>query len=341
MNYPKLIVHFMYNWAHRYAGVRYTQDYFFDHQVRVETRKAIDRKMFEMFGDAGLGAENPEANPDIDCCGGILGKAIFGIPVEFHEDRAPDVMTLNINAEQMESYGLSKDFVNQFPMQQMRKQVEEIRRNYGRVNPTYDLFHHGVVNLGLDIRGNEMFMDIYERPDQLRAFFERLGDGLLEVADYCEQLMGKMPLYKVGHCSMCMFPPEFYMNLVLDIDAKLARRIQPFGIHHHGRTDNGHLDAYKELQKKSGVLIEMFDLDWNADFEYFRELFPKAYLFYLMDPSAIASGNEDSYKREVARVVDKLGSAHGVSFVAGDLDDRVSPDQIMSLAMSVREVIGS
>lgn len=331
----------MYNWAHRYAGARYTEEYFFDHRVRVEMRKAIDREMLSMFGDAGLGSENPAPNPDIDCCGGILGKAIFGITIEFHEDRAPDVIPLNITTEQMESYGLPDDFAEQFPMLQMRAQVGEIRREYGHVNPTYDLFHHGVVNLGLDIRGNELFTDIYERPEQLRAFFGRLGDGLLRVADCCEQLMGKMPLYKVGHCGMCMFSPDFYTDFVLETDAKLARRIQPFGVHHHGRTDNGHLDAYKELENASGVKIELFDLDWNADLGHFRKLFPDAHLFYLMDPSAIASGNIDTYRTEVGRVLDGLGDARGLTFVAGDLDDRVSPDQAGSLTLAVREVVGS
>ena len=225
-------------------------------------------------------------------------------------------------------------------MDRMRRQVEAIRQEYGKCNPTYDLFHHGVVNLGLDIRGNELFTDIYERPDDLKAFFQRLGDGILKIADYSEQLMGKMPLYKVGHCSMCMFPPDFYVDFVMETDVRLARRIQPFGIHHHGRTDNGHLDAYKELETKSDVPMELFDLDWNADFAYFRKLFPDTYLFYLMDPVQIANGGYDSYIREIDRSINALGGCDKVCFVAGDLDDQVAPDQVKALVRSIRELTG-
>ena len=340
MSFPNVAVHFMSDWAHKYVGVDYSEDYFFDYRTRVEARKAIDIKMFELCGDVGLGSENPQPNPDIDCAGGILGKGVWGIPIEFHKDRGPDVFSINISIEQMNEFALDDGFPDRFPFQRMSKQIEAIREEYGKCNPTHDFFHHGVVNLGLDIRGNELFTDIYERPDDLKVFFQRLGDGILKIADYSEQLMGKMSLYKVGHCSMCMFPPEFYIDFVLETDARIARRVQPFGIHHHGRTDNGHLDAYKELETKSGVQIELFDLDWNADFAYFRKLFPDTFLFYLMDPVQIANGDSVSYIREIERRANDLGGCDKVMFLAGDLDDRVTPDQIKAFVRAVRDVAG-
>ncbi|MFH1614326.1 MAG: hypothetical protein ABIG61_04485 [Planctomycetota bacterium] len=340
MKFPIAVFCHSIGWQNKHLRIDFTEDYFLNSEYRICADMKYQRKLFELFSEIGLGKENPQPRPHIDCCGGILGKAIFGIPTTFNKDSPPDTFPMNINEQAMREFRLVPDFAERFPMKNIRIQVEQMQKQYGRVEPTYDLYHHGVVNLGLEIRGEEMMMDIVTKPQDLKDFLNRLGDGIMTVAEYTNTLMGKPPLYKLGHCSMCMFSPDFYRQFVMDIDVKLARKLRPFGIHHHGRTDNAHLDAYKELENRSRIPIEFFDLDWNVDVRYFRNLFPHAHLFYIMKYDFLADSNYAAFCQEIEGLLKRNNGNKTITFIAGDLDDGISKSNILSFAKAIHTVAG-
>jgi len=340
MNFPIAIFYHSLKWQHKYLGTDFSEKYFFDCDYRINAVMNYHKKIFEIFGDIGLGQEKPQPEPVIDCCGGILGKAVFGIPVVFHKDSPPDTMALNITDTQMRTFELAGDFQERFPFRDFRLQAEQMKNTYGEILPTYDIYHHGVVNLGLEIRGNELMLDGFTRPEELKVFFNSLGDGILKLAEAAHKIFGKPPFYKLGHCSMSMFSPDFYRQFVLDVDAKLAQCLKPFGMHHHGRTDNGHLDAYKELESKSGVPIEFFDLDWNADISYFRGLFPQTHLFYIMEYNFLANANYMEFCQKIEEIQEKNKNNKTITFIASDLDDGISESSIRDLANAINTVTG-
>jgi hypothetical protein len=109
-------------------------------------------------------------------------------------------------------------------------------------------------------------------------------------------------------------------------------------MHHHGRTDNGHLDAYKELENKSGIPIDLFDLDWNADINYFRTLFPNTHLFYIMEYNFLANANHSELCRKIEEILKANKSNQTITFIASDFDDGISDDQVCALADAVKAV---
>ena len=55
----RLGVGFYPDWWHKHYGFSFDREYYFDPEKRVRTRMEMEKKLYERFGDVGLG--NPRA----------------------------------------------------------------------------------------------------------------------------------------------------------------------------------------------------------------------------------------------------------------------------------------
>ena len=84
-------VGFYPDWWHKHYGIGFGREYYFDPEKRVEARLAMDRKLYERFGEVGLGTPNPEPTPLITF-GMVMLPAIFGCEIVFDDNALPWAM---------------------------------------------------------------------------------------------------------------------------------------------------------------------------------------------------------------------------------------------------------
>ena len=91
-------VGFYPEWFHKHYNISFGREYYFDPEVRIETRMEIEKRLYERFGDVGLGNQDPEPKPLITF-GMVMLPTIFGdilsITPLLHHSITPDTMNLS------------------------------------------------------------------------------------------------------------------------------------------------------------------------------------------------------------------------------------------------------
>ena len=95
----------------------------------------------------------------------------------------------------------------------------------------------GVLNLGLDLRGQTLLMDLIEQPDQVQAYFQRISRVIERFVALVEAETGSSsvsvnrtvlhlprPVFLHSECSNTMISVEHYEQLLLPLDHGLESR---------------------------------------------------------------------------------------------------------------------
>jgi len=82
-------VGFYPDWFNKHYGISFGKEYYFDPEARVEARMAIDKRLYERFGDVGLGDPDPDPKPLITF-GMVMLPSIFGCEI-IYKRRCPSL----------------------------------------------------------------------------------------------------------------------------------------------------------------------------------------------------------------------------------------------------------
>ena len=92
-------VGFYPDWWNKHYGISYDRNYYFDPETRIAARLEMDRRLYERFGDVGLGDPDPKPKPFITF-GMVMLPAVFGCEIVFKKDALPWAMPLNLSERQ-------------------------------------------------------------------------------------------------------------------------------------------------------------------------------------------------------------------------------------------------
>ena len=81
-------VGFYPDWWHKNYGISFGREYYFDADYRVDCQAMMQKKLYERFGDVGLGNKDPEPKPMITF-GMVMLPSIFGCEAIFKDDALP------------------------------------------------------------------------------------------------------------------------------------------------------------------------------------------------------------------------------------------------------------
>ncbi|MBP3371364.1 MAG: hypothetical protein J6L88_02435, partial [Clostridia bacterium] len=153
------------SWWHKHTGVEFDEKFFFDADYRLEADVKMRRKLFEYFGDFGIGEEDPKPRPILFSdliASGFLYSQMMGCEVIFKKDNAPQVVAANLSEDAVES--LSVPNLDENPLwQNVQGQIDRFLREFGYVESAINLM--GVKNIALDLRGEELFYDYFDDPE--------------------------------------------------------------------------------------------------------------------------------------------------------------------------------
>jgi len=327
------------DWWNKRFGMDFGWDYFFDPVVRVKVEQRMGRILYEKFGQFGYGDKEPKEEPVIGAvhlAAGFLVSAICGCDVKYYPDASPQVICRNMAIEEFAEAsqpepGESKEF------KALVKLIETLKEKYGYVKG--DINWSGVQNLALDVLGQDLFIAYMDRAELVDRVFDKLTDVVLDFVNYIRGLTGTSSISVnrsiihvdsainlSSNCSVQMISNQQYERFLLGCEKRLAKELQPYGIHHCG--DNMH--AVAEGYSKVGGCC-FFDVGWGADIEYCRRLLPEAFFNIRLSPVRIREQRPDEVTRDVEKVLKAAGDLSRVGLCCINMDSDTPDENVAAI----------
>ncbi len=299
-------VGFYPDWFYKHYGISFDEKYYFDPETRVEVRMEMERRLYERFGDVGLGNPNPEPKPLITF-GMVMLPAVFGCEIVYEKDALPWAIPLNLSRDQVMRLE-PPDILNSYPMTEMLKQIEYLRGKYGSV--VGDINTTGIQNLALKIRGDQLYIDYFEDPElchhllkicthvviELFKFNKKVtGTGAMDVTPMCDPKLCVLP-----NCTIEQISLATYEKYLLDYDNQVAEACGAIGIHHCGSVDQV-LEGYAKVKN-----LKFIEIGFGSDVKRTREVFgPQVAVNARISPVLMKNGTPQEIAAEVRRLIDQ------------------------------------
>ncbi|MFN8095273.1 MAG: hypothetical protein U0599_24190 [Vicinamibacteria bacterium] len=321
------------SWWHRHAGLDFGEDFFYHPKRRVEVERKMEAVLHEKFGGHGLGADRDRDLPVIGAvhnAAGYLLSEMLGCRVDYLEDAPPQVVpagraALAIDAE---AAFRSRDFTRLLAVR------DALVGRFGYV--TGDVNWGGVLNIALDLVGQDLFLQLYSQPEEVKREFavlagviERFVTGIAGATGTSSVSVNRTvrhlarPVFLHSECSNTMISAAHYEEFLLPIDVEWSRKFRPFGIHYCGKDAHRYARSFAKIEN-----LDFLDVGWGSDVKTLRQHLPRTFLNIRLD----AMGWNDHPDDELAATIERLVGESGNPWLTGvcciNLDDKADPRKV-------------
>ncbi|MGZ5438818.1 MAG: hypothetical protein ACXWFJ_03115 [Candidatus Aminicenantales bacterium] len=331
------------SWWHKHGRIDFDEDFFWDPRRRVEDERRMERVLYERFGDLGLGEDRdldlPVLGPVHNAAGYLLSEMI-GCRVEYQADAPPQVIPARRPDLELD---VAAAFASPAFLRLMRL-VEVLKRTYGRV--AGDVNWGGILNLALDFRGQDIFLDMLDRPEAVLVFFGRISEIIDRFTSSVERETGTTsisvnrlvrhlpgPVFLHSECALTMISQEHYRTFLMPFDRAWSLRRRPFGIHYCGPDPHRFADVFAELPH-----LDFLDVGWGGDLALLREKLPRTFLNIRLSPVEIVGQSVGDIRRSIETRVAASGDPRLTGVCCINMDDRVSDAQVRAIFETVFEL---
>jgi len=332
------------NWWFSNYGISFDRPFYFDRDRRIENDVAMRRVLHERFG---VGEPNPQPRPMIGSrhiAGGFVVPALLGCEVRFTENQAAWVLPANLSREQILALR-APEIETTWPMSELLAQMEALEREFAHV--VGDLNAGGVLNVGLDLRGNQLFIDLLEDPELTTHLFDVIAETIARVAECVRARTGACAVscnrnivhadeatFVHANCSVPMISPALFERTLLACERRLAERLRPYGIHHCGEN----LHRFAALYAQTGA--SFYDVGWGSDVARCSELLPEAFLSLRLSPLRVLQCTVDEVRRDTEKLLKAAGRTSNVAVCCINMDHGTPDDNVRAIFETAEQVGG-
>lgn len=328
-------------------GISFDESFFYDPQRRVEDEQKMEQLLYERFGDLGLGEDHDKMLPQIGAvhlASGYLLSEMLGCKVEYYEDAPPQVLCAHRESLDFE---VEEAFCSQ-AFQRLVKLVEQLKAKHGYV--VGDINWGGVLNIAIDVRGEEIFTDMLLEPEKANVFFRKIAQVIDKFIWYVQTNTGSSSIsvnrsarlfdYPVAihsECSHTMISEEDYRRFFLPIDQEWSLRHKPYGIHYCGKDPHRMASAFAEIER-----LEFLDVGWGGDVALLRKHLPDTFFNIRLNPVDI---QKYSYEELVKNILERVAASGPDLTKTGlccvNMDNSVSDQRIYEIFHVAENIIHS
>lgn len=303
------------NWWHKNYGLSFDWDFFYDPERRVWQEQRMRQLLYERFGDLGLGQKDAPRRPIVGPIlmgSGYIVQEILGCVVQYQEDGNPWVLPRNLSETETWALAVPEDIESTPSMRTLLRLMNSLEAEFGYLQGDVPL--HSVVNVALDLRGQEYFIDLIEKPALVAHLHTVIARTIYEVGRRVKARTGNVAIsinriiasfdpgiLIIPNCSLQMISPRMYGELLLEYDTWLGQQLPPLGFHHCG--NNAHLFA-PDYARAGAVYL---DVGWGSDVAACRAALPEAWLSLRLNPVKMLTASPE----EATADVESLLEAHG------------------------------
>lgn len=331
------------SWWHAHAGITFDEDFFYHPAKRVESERRMEQVLHDRFGRHGLGTDHNRTLPVIGAvhnAAGFMLSEMLGCEIHYKADGAPDVVPAH-----HETLDVDPDAAFRSPAAKRYENLrDQLKTRHGGV--LGDINWGGVLNLALDLRGQEVFLDMVDDADKTKTQFRHLANVLDRFATGLQAETGsssisvnrnvrhfREPVFLHSECSHTMISVQDYEEFLMPIDAEWSGRHQPFGIHHCGKDPHRFAASYAKLPR-----LDFLDLGWGGDVALLRRHLPKTFFNIRLDPVSIVRMTPAEIRETIIRLARQSDNPWLTGVCCINMDNTVSDDQINAIFDTVKEL---
>jgi hypothetical protein len=323
-------------WWHHHEGITFDEDFFFHPARRVEVERKMERALWERWGRFGLGSDHDRDLPQIGAvhlAAGFLVSEMLGCRVEYSEDAAPQVVPANVDTLKI----APDDALNSPPMAKLRRLADLLRAEHGGLSG--DVNWSGVLNVALDLRGQTLFMDMIDAPDEVARFLGGIAEVLQRFTAEIRLATGttsisvnrnvghfRRPVHLHSECSHVMISVADYERFLMPFDAAWSQERRPFGIHYCGKDPHRYAESFAKLPH-----LDFLDVGWPGDVAKLRAHLPRTFLNIRYSPVEIARQPPDEIRRTIRRLVHDSANPYLTGVCCINMDHQVADEQITAI----------
>ncbi len=337
------------SWWYEHTGMTFDPDFFYHPLKRVESEQKMEQVLYDRWGQYGLGQKRSEIRPEIGAvhlAAGFIISEMLGCKVDYLEDNPPQVIPAGDD-----SLIIDEDAAFQTDVyQNFLKLCTSLKSKYGWLSG--DVNWGGILNIALDLRGQELFMDMLERPDQVKIFFTSIGHVITRFVKKIQEQTGTssisvnrnvvnipQPVFLHSECSNTMISVEHYREFLFTFDEEWCRGQRPFGIHHCGTDPHRFAKIFAEVPH-----LDFLDVGWGGDLKILRKNLPKTFLNIRLSPVEIIHQSETEINDIISGLVKESQNAWLTGVCCINMDDKVSDENVSAIFESVnslrKEMVG-
>lgn len=331
-------------WWSMNEGITFDRDFFYNPLKRVEVERKMERVLYEKFGQYGLGCDRDKNLPQIGAvhlAAGFLLSEMLGCRVEYKADTPPQVIPLEMD----DITALDIDAVFKSPAyKEMVDLAKSLKTTYGGI--TGDINWSGVLNIALDLRGQNLFMDMFDKPEQVKAFFNKIASVLERFTGEIQSETGTSsisvnrtvkhldkPVFLHSECSHTMISVEYYQKFLFDTDCRWSHLNRPFGIHYCGSDPHRYAEVFANIPH-----LDFLDVGWGGDVKKLRACLPDTFLNLRLSPVEIIDQDENQIRQTIIDLVEDSKNPYLTGICCINMDEKVSDKKINVIFKTVEEL---
>ena len=330
-------------WWNKHTGITFDHDFFFHPLKRVEAEQKMESTLYERWGNYGLGTDKDSARPEIGAvhlAAGFLISEIMGCDVDYSEKHPPVVHCNNRDDLFADVDGAFKtkafsDFENL---------CNTLKKKYGYL--TGDVNWGGILNIAMDIRGQQLFLDMAMEDENIPAFFDNISRVISKVFSGIEKetkttsvsvnrvaRFYEKPLLLHSQCSHTMISSEDYEKYLMKYDAEWAKLSRPYGIHYCGNDPHRYAESFAKLPA-----LDFLDVGWGGDLEILRKHLPNTFLNIRLDPVTLNNYSESELESTIEKMINQSANPWLTGICCINMDDKIEDNKISILFKTVERL---
>jgi hypothetical protein len=272
---------------------------------RYESLKKMKAELTKRFSQ--VACWNEAYQDDLATISGCYGiyviPAVFGFSFLYAADRWPLLEpSQHISVDEIERLDV-KTLLEGLFVEELFNQISIIESHWGKIHGY--LHFQGVLNNAFHMRGQDIFLDMIDRPDQVHHFNSIICDVMIELAQKVQArqcLSGfSIDFLTVSNCTVNMISPEMYHEFVLRHDKKNAQSFGRFGVHTCYWNIDPYIDAFRKLSK-----LCYLDMGMESDLQRVKETFGETRRAVIYWPTKLMDASLKEIQKDMAKVYHKL-----------------------------------
>lgn len=329
-------------WWNKNEKISFDKDFFYHPLKRVESEMHMEKVLYERWGRYGMGEHKDTARPEIGAvhlAAGFLLSEMMGCELVYSENHPPQVLAAH---KELENIDQEKAFQSA-AFKQVLDLTDALKAKYGYV--CGDINWGGVLNIAMDLRGENIFLDMMMTPDETKAYFDSIAAVIARFTDYLSNEAGSTsisvnrgvrhldkPVLLHSECSHTMISEEDYEQFLLPYDIEWSKN-RPYGIHYCGADPHRMAPSFAKIPN-----LDFLDVGWSGDIKILREHLPNTFLNIRYSPVELAKQTKEEVRETICSMVKESGNPYLTGVCCINIDDSVSDDKIDTIFETVEEL---
>jgi hypothetical protein len=314
-------------WFYSRLGIDFSEVWHRDPHYRYHTLVKMKEYLAQIFPEASCwDLKSDEDCATISGCYGAFPIPFaFGVPLIYGNDSwpVPDPRQ-RLSLSQIE--GLSIDSVLQ------SKAVEDIVHQMDIIEREWGIIHgyvnwQGVLNNAFNIRGPDIFLDLFDRPSFVQQFLSLITEVMIELGKVIQEKQRASGFYvnqmSVSNCVMNMLSPDTYEEFILPHDKRITGAFERFGVH----TCNWNVTPYIESLKKLPKLGYL-DMGIMSNLREVKAAFPHTRKAVIFSPVALNEASINDIWHDLKKIHREIAPC---DVVMGDIQTNTPDSRVKEL----------